>query len=196
MRVSIGPYRHRLTSNVYCNYMKKRYGYNWEDNHNIFESFLEKLEDALQIIYNLTVNKIFDKRTDQNINVHIDNYDIWSMDNTLSHIIYPMLKMLKEKKRGSGWVDDADVPKNLRNKEVLEDDEHSDHDDLIIKRWDYVIDEMIWAFEQKSADDWTNQYYNDPNDKFKCDYVGLKAHQKRMTNGFRLFGKYFENLWD
>jgi hypothetical protein len=175
--------------------MKKLYGYNWEDNHNLFESFLEKLEDGLQVIYNATINKIFDKRTDQKINVHIDNYDAWSADDTLAHIIYPLLKKVKEDKRGSSWVDDIDVPKALRNKKVVEDAEHPDHDSLIIKRWDYVIDEMIWAFESKASYNWSSQYYNEPNDKFKCDYEGLKAHQDRMSNGFRLFGVYFESLW-
>ena len=26
--------------------------------------------------------------------------------------------------------------------------------------------------------------------------IKLLAHQKRMSNGFKLFGKYFEALWD
>jgi hypothetical protein len=54
-----------------------------------------------------------------------------------------------------------------------------------------VLDEMIWAFEQKCRDDWMSDYdYN------KWDSEGAKAHQERMSNGFRLFGKYYENLWD
>ena len=28
------------------------------------------------------------------------------------------------------------------------------------------------------------------------DFVGMKRHQDRMSNGFRLFGKYYEGLWD
>jgi hypothetical protein len=28
------------------------------------------------------------------------------------------------------------------------------------------------------------------------DEEGRAAHQKRMTAGFKLFGKYYENLWD
>jgi len=30
----------------------------------------------------------------------------------------------------------------------------------------------------------------------KWDREGANAHQERMTNGFKLFGKYYENLWD
>jgi hypothetical protein len=35
-----------------------------------------------------------------------------------------------------------------------------------------------------------------PNDTYKCDYEGMQVVQKRITNGFRLFGRYYENLWD
>ena len=32
--------------------------------------------------------------------------------------------------------------------------------------------------------------------KIKIDKEGLDAHQDRKTNGFRLFGKYYQALWD
>ena len=28
------------------------------------------------------------------------------------------------------------------------------------------------------------------------DMEGMKAEQERISNGFRLFGKYYESLWD
>jgi len=33
-------------------------------------------------------------------------------------------------------------------------------------------------------------------DKLKVDREGLEAHQKRKANGYRLFGRYYQNLWD
>ena len=41
----------------------------------------------------------------------------------------------------------------------------------------------------------------DPDDLFSLKLIwedpeGRAAHQKRITNGFKLFGKYYENLWD
>ena len=30
----------------------------------------------------------------------------------------------------------------------------------------------------------------------KVDRAGLDAHEKRKQNGFRLFGKYYQGLWD
>ena len=30
----------------------------------------------------------------------------------------------------------------------------------------------------------------------KYDFEGRKEYQKRISNGFRLFGKYYQALWD
>ena len=49
-------------------------------------------------------------KTKRKIEVRIDKYDTWNMDNTLAHIILPMLKQLKETKHGSPLVDDEDLP--------------------------------------------------------------------------------------
>jgi hypothetical protein len=35
-----------------------------------------------------------------------------------------------------------------------------------------------------------------PNYTFKVDREGMQAYQDRISNGFRLFGKYYEALWD
>ena len=65
---------------------------------------------------------------------------------------------------------------------------------------------MIWAFNQKCRDHWEDDYYGDYDEDQKngsmagsfewIDHEGMKAHQERMSNGFRLFGRYYENLWD
>ena len=129
----------------------------------------------------------------QKTSVKIHNYDTWSMDHTLAPIILPMLVQLKETKHGSPFVDNADVPKELRltKKQEKRYLEEADTDPKHFERWDWILDEMIWAFEQKCRDDWMEDYdYN------KWDSEGAKAHQERMSNGFRLFGTYYENLWD
>jgi len=149
------------------------------------------------------------KRT---IKVHIDRWDTWSMDHTLGYIVLPMLKQLKETKHGAPFVDNNDVPKELRS-DAIEGDIGVTHH----LKWDWVIDEMIFAFETKggSSEDWEDQFRTGkydiqwkklegghsemiigPNDTSKYDMKGAKAYQKRVTNGFRLFGKYYENLWD
>ena len=110
----------------------------------------------------------------QKISVKIDPWDTWNMDCTLAYIVLPMLKQLQETKHGSHQVDLKDVPESLHQSD------NELEDDGIHEQWDYIIDEMIWAFEQKCRDDWEL----------------AKDYQDRMTNGFRLFGKYYEGLWD
>jgi hypothetical protein len=110
------------------------------------------------------------------------------MDDTLALIILPMLKQIKDSKHGAPYVDPDDCPKDLRPKEQ---DEYGT-DDTHFARWDYVLDEMIYAFKQKNTNDWESQYY----EYNKWDMEGMQVEQERISNGFRLFGKYYEGLWD
>jgi len=138
--------------------------------------------------------------------VKIDRYDTWSMDYTLAYIILPMLIQLKETKHGAPFTEDKDVPKELRSTSAPPKENEWDTDDNHFKRWDYILDEMIWAFEQKLKDDDEHQFFDHTGTeglpfeekigKIKVDQKGLKAHQKRKENGFRLFGVYYQNLWD
>ena len=119
--------------------------------------------------------------------VEIEPHDTWSMDHTLAMIIHPMLVQLKETTHG--------YPNELTE-----------------ERWNEILDEMIWAFEQKLRDDWEGDYYeyreigpeeskDRPESLFGVELVwedreGQIAHQERMTNGFRLFGKYYDSMWN
>ena len=172
MRVYIGPYRRRWSSHIHYGYMNKKYNHDWTDSTTTFEHLLEKYENFLDWIYNNTINRIFDLFKEQNIKVRIDDYDVWSMDDTLALIILPMLKKLREHNYGSPTVDNEDVSEDLRIEQP----------DDVEARWAYVLDEMIWAFERKAE----NDYLYDES---------YKESQMRMSNGFRLFGKYFEALW-
>ena len=115
-----------------------------------------------------------------------------------------MLQLLVETKQGAPWVDDEDVTDELKSTSAPPKENDWDTDANHFKRWDYVINEMLWAFEQKARDDWEGDYYeydySSTNTGLGIKFLwedkdGSVAHQKRMTNGFRLFGKYFENLW-
>ena len=153
--------------------------------------------------------------------VKIDRYDTWSMDHTLADIILPMLKQLKENKHGAPFVDDEDVPDELKSTSAPPKENEWDTDDNHFKRWDYVLDEMIFAFECKVDDTWQEKFssgefdkktvacqwdengkatmyewLDGPNHTYELDIEGMKVVQKRITNGYRLFGKYYEGLWD
>ena len=144
--------------------------------------------------------------------IHIDGYDIWSLDSTLAHIITPSLKLLKHHLHGSPSIlDDDDISDELKSEDVF-------------KQWEWIIDEMIFAFESK-LEDWEDQFNSGeidfisipidvdgnevdeeaakyfrlehgPNYTFEVDIEGRAKYHKRIANGFRLFGKYYECLWD
>ena len=80
---------------------------------------------------------------------------------------------------------------------------------------DWVLDQMIWTFEQ-NVSDWESQFHSGnsdisfepisdtdcyelvtgPNDTRKFDKEGYDLHFEKMQNGMRLFAKYFYSLWD
>ncbi len=147
--------------------------------------------------------------------VKINHYDTWNMDSTLSKIIYPMLVQLNEKKHGAPFTNDEDAPEELKSTSAPAKENEWDTDGNHFKRWDWIMGEMIWAFQQKNID-WEEQYRTGemdvvwvkdpidgssemtrgPLDTYKCDYEGMKVHQARIDNGLRLFGTYYQGLWD
>lgn len=192
MKISIGKYPIRLICNIHTNHMNKKYGSTWADSQDYEDSVLEAIEDGVQRVYDGFNWIWFDRRT-QKVKIRIDKEDTWSMDHTLAPIILPMLKQLRATKHGAPMVNMKDVPKELRatKKQMDKYGKGGEIDPKHFERWDWIMDEMIWAFEQKCRDDWMEDYdYN------KWDSEGVKAHNERMSNGFRLFGTYFENLWD
>jgi len=211
MKVKIGNYPYRLVCNIHTRHMNKKYeGLSYE-NHTHEDHVLEVIEEAVQSVYNVLNWLWLDRRT-QKIKVRIDKSDTWSMDSTIAQVIHPMLVQLKATKHGAPIVDMKDVPKELRatKKQLDACGKTGDVDPKHFERWDWVLDEMIWAFEQKCRDDWQGDYYEyrelgmeeDKGDNLFGlklvweDREGAKTHQERMTNGFKLFGKYYENLWD
>lgn len=157
--------------------------------------------------------------------VKIDRYDTWNMDSTLGLIALPMLKQLQATKQGSPFVDDEDVPEELKSTSAPAKENEWDTDENHFKRWDYVLGEMIFAFEHKLNRDWEDAYRKGehdilwvpvdkdgnvvpkgehkfyqmekgPKDTYECDYDGMQIVEQRIQNGFRLFGKYYQGLWD
>jgi hypothetical protein len=199
----------------------------WEKNNDVFYN----LEDKPNAPYEKWVNfldpicKVIAKVLDvihPKVNyVKIDHWDTWSMDHTLGQIALPMLKQLKEKKHGSPIVDDEDVPEELKSTSAPAKENEWDIDDNHFKRWDWVMDEMIFAFEHHINKEWEEAYRSGefdhksvacewyengkpkmfkleegPNHTYKCDYDGMAIVEERIKNGFRLFGKYYQALWD
>lgn len=158
-------------------------------------------------------------RRKRKVKIRVDSYDAWSADHTLAMIIVPVLKAVRDSKSGSPTVDDEDVPEHLRSTSAPSLTEEQRNvgatDDNWHKRWEYVLDEMIWAFEQHADEDFETKFYSGeidhqfvkseetgyttlvtgPNHTFKVDNEGMDAALARMTNGRRLFAKYYNALW-
>lgn len=136
---------------------------------------------------------IHDKRKHK-IVVKVEPHDIWSMDYTLAQIIHPMLILLKEKKHGTPFVYNCDIPEQFHKN--FEDNDHFGFDgkngDWNEEGWGWIMDEMIWAFERIKLDDIDNMSYT--NGTYSVDKNMELSN--RIDNGTALFGKYFRTLWD
>jgi len=228
MKVYIGSYVEPFRCSIYDRWLRRRYPDTWvmiSDNEMDWKDrAMDRLEDVIQWVYDHSLNLFLNNR-ERKIKVRIDEYDTWSMDTTLAYIIVPMLRQLKDQKHGSPFVSMSDVPKELRaSKEELEEIEGTgDVDSRHHDRWNWVLDEMIFAFESEITD-WEEQFYSGeidiawvpvdaegnptsegdanlwsmedgPNHTFKIDRKGMKEYNKRIERGFKLFGKYYRNLW-
>lgn len=149
--------------------------------------------------------------------VKVDYWDAWHFPTTLAPIILPMLKSLRENKHGYGYVKFEDAPEYLTPPKSIISKEF-DFDYLASQRYEWLIDELIWTFEQLLPDaNWEDLYRTGESeidfeireeDKGKdaiplrwkkeavIDWEGIKAHEERIQNGLELFGKYMQTLWD
>jgi hypothetical protein len=211
-----GPYQ---LAEVLCFWVKKEHDeYGFDRTPDWVHTFGEKLSNTWLSPFLQWVNDTRQKFPWNKDVVKIDYWDTWSMDHTLAPIILPMLKQLKATKHGYGMIEDEDVPKELSSiyapaKESWEWDGNAE------KRYDWVLNEMIWSFEQLCDDDaeskfWITQPQMDwdaMKEPFpvgqktrevtwkvegKLDTEGLNAHNARVQRGLTLFGKYFRTLWD
>lgn len=153
---------------------------------------------------------------EREVKIEIDNHDTYSVHNTLSLVIQPLLEKFKERLHGAPYIDNEDVPEELKSNITVEDYTSGVVDENHFKRWDYVLDEMIHAFKCDNDINWEDQFWSGesdigsemdeergvfrithgPNHTLKCDEEALKVAWERRSNGLRLFGKYYHHLWD
>jgi hypothetical protein len=227
MKVYLGPYKSDL---IPVRSWERRYEY-WrrpdtfylpEEEYTWYDKLVIGFFNKLNTLV-LPINRWVNERK-RKIKVHIDYYDVWGADHTLALIIHPVLVKLKQCKQGSPNVDDEDVPDHLKSTSAGPKENEWDTDDNHHARWDYVLDEMIWAFEQHTDDDCNDDQFHhnseqldmtfesidsssysrlkmnhqkDPNKPaYWVDEEGKKAHYERIANGRRLFAKYYQGLWD
>lgn len=168
------------------------------------------------------------KGSRRKININIDGYDCWSLDNTLAHIIYPALIHLKNNKHGvpSEFVEVGGENWSQQDSFDFYKETHDEAWTEGAKRWEEVLDKMIWSFEQlclvdygakyhhgKSEYDWVETDKTFPNpitgkveptwqmvdknpEEHWYDHEGHMLHEERIQEGLDLFGKHYRSLWD
>lgn len=101
--------------------------------------------------------------TSRKIDIQIDKWDTYGLDNTLALIILPALIQLKESKHGipSEFVADtiADGYDGQRCFDFVTDDK----DDVFeqgCQKWEETLDKMIWSFQQLVVDDYDSKYHH------------------------------------
>lgn len=168
------------------------------------------------------------KKIGRKIAVQIDNCDVWSLDHTLAHIIYPALLVLREQKQGVP-SDFANVGGEDWGDQMCFDFYKESHNwafDQAVKKWDIILDKMIWSFGELVRDDEESFHYGtisdfirvktekkmlnpitnkvealiemvDPDpDSHYFDAEGYTLYQDRIQEGLELFGKYYRSLWN
>ena len=131
-----------------------------------------------------------ESKKERKIKIRIDKYDTWSMDHTLALIIHPMLVQLRECNHGYFTSDPEDVPSIGKGDEV----DFGHNDSLAHDRYKWIMDELIWTFDQLKNDNDYELFYKGKAGEW--DHDAIKAHHERIKNGLRLFGKYYRALWD
>ena len=147
---------------------------------------------------------------EREIEVEIHDYDLWSLDHTLAKIIYPALVKFREKPYGYPDVEDGDTPADETlftkyNHELrrlwmpwdpdwlTEEELETRKDDMArYNRWVYVLDQMIFSFHCLTTDNQWEDEFAERNATHE-EYMEM---EDRISNGFRLFGKYYRSLWN
>jgi len=193
MKVHIGPYRqwigpYQIANKIFF-WLDNRYipddDPRWERwDYKLHDKFGDWLADTWVSDFCNWLDK-FKKRK---IKIKLDPYDTWSMDHTLSLIVHPMLVQLKATNHGYFSVDEDDTP---HIESGVKDDYGSDS--KAEERYNWVMDELIWTFEQLAHNEDYDLFYSEEKG---WDFEESRKYNDRISNGLRLFGKYYRGLWD
>lgn len=178
MKVYLGPYKNWFGPYQFCD--KVLFFLNEDRREKIAEKLPLKLFDWLDSL----------RPRKEKIKIHY--YDSWNAMHTIALISHPILIQLRNTKHGCPFVDDYDVPEEFRSTSAPPKKEEHDLDDLFLQRWNWVLDEIIFAVGCYVDESWEDKYYMD--DKF--DKEGWEKEYNRIKNGMILFGKYYGALWD
>lgn len=166
MKVKIKNYpNHYDISKPFDNYIYKkykRYPHRTFNKMNFVETTVYNFIEILQDTFVNRYNRYLESKN--RVNVKIDSWDLVSLDHTLALIILPALKKFREDGRVSIWVDDEDVPDDIKSTNSKPyDSSFGEVDEFYFVRSEYVVDAMIYAFKKIVDDSWEHEFYSYPN---------------------------------
>ena len=127
--------------------------------------------------------KIGPYRKNRAFNIYIDDFDTWSLDYTLSHIIHPALIRLKEIKHGYPelWEDGMVTHHNYDRQLHFDFIDEEVETKYLINKWNDILDKMIYAFGRIKEDN-------------SLDIS--KDEWEKIQEGLDLFAEHYTSLWD
>jgi len=146
---------------------------------------VEGMVGFLQVVINVCINSWYTKLNRFSV-IRISNEDTWSIEHTIAPIVLRLLEQFRYTAIGAPHVENEDVPEELWAPEPTGP---GGDDENWFRRWEWVIGEMIFAFELSADGDNWEEIYSISKEEYE-------ATRKRKENGFRLFGKYLSNLVD
>lgn len=128
--------------------------------------------------------KIGPHRKNRAFNIHIDDFDVWSLDYTLACIIHPALIRLKETKHGYPelWEDGMVTHHNYDRQLHFDFIDEEVETQYLIDKWNVIMDKMIYSFEQIVKD--------------KLFDITDQKQLDEIQEGIDLFAKHYTSLWD
>lgn len=170
----------------------------------------------------------YPKSKERRVKIQIDKWDTWNLDGTLALIILPALIQLKHTKHGipSEFGDVGGESYSMQRSFDFYEESHNDAFEEGCKRWEEVLDKMIWSFQQIAIEDYDKKYHHGKIDidwektpdqhtnpltgkkeymyqmvdknptEHWYDHEGHMMHEERIQEGLELFGKYYRSLWD
>jgi len=132
-----------------------------------------------------------DHTKERKIQVEINDYDTWSLDTTLAHIIWPALEKYLEVSKGIIVMDET-------------------RDEYGGKSFEETVTELIWVFKELATstehNKITDEHYtekdingSDVSGWFKDAGAMNAKHdalETRLQSGLELFGKIYRHLWN
>ena len=127
-------------------------------------------------------------RKNRAFNIRIDDFDVWSLDDTLANIIHPALIRLKSRVKHFGYPTPYEETDLFAQHDIQGSFDFVDwnaESEYWESLWMERLDKMIDAFDLIKR-------------KWDLDHCSTDwdDYGRRVDEGLELFSKHYEHLWD